>query len=316
MAKMNELIKNNTQLPENIPDLAKFVLIGRDKLQAVRAEIHAIDKVGMAKDVYQQKLEEAQAIAEVVTDAECRMGELIKAIPKATPNNNPFHEISPQVDLVKPKSEVIKESGITQRQAEQFQMMASHPQAVAEAKARAREEGVVLSRNAVIQQIKKPHVTNNSTDDEWYTPEQYIEAARIVMGTIDLDPASNEFANETIQAGTFFDEKSNGLEQEWFGNIWLNPPYSTSLVQDFAEKLVASNFNQAIVLVNNATETAWFRKMVDKASAIVFTTGRIKFRKRDGEKGTPLQGQAFLYFGKKPNVFLSVFREFGWGCVL
>lgn len=313
---MNEIVTaNHAQLPETIPDLAKFVLIGRDKLKAVRAEIHAIDKVGMAKEVYQQKLEEAQAIAEVVTDAECRMGELIKAIPKAT-KDNARKQIEPHVDLIRPKSEVIKESGITQRQAEQFQMMASHPDSVAEAKAIAREQGTVLSRNAVIQQIKKPHVTNNSKDDEWYTPEQYIEAARIVMGTIDLDPASNAFANETIQAETYFDEEANGLEKEWFGNIWLNPPYSTSLVKDFAEKLVSSNFNQAIVLVNNATETAWFRQMVDKASAIVFTTGRIKFRKRDGEKGTPLQGQAFLYFGRKPNVFLSAFRQFGWGCVL
>ena len=57
---MNEIITTSqTQLPDTIPDLAKFVLIGRDKLKAVRAEIHAIDKVGMAREVYQQKLEEA-----------------------------------------------------------------------------------------------------------------------------------------------------------------------------------------------------------------------------------------------------------------
>lgn len=163
---------------------------------------------------------------------------------------------------------------------------------------------------------KKPHVTNNSKDDEWYTPEKYIEAARTVMGTIDLDPASNEFANEVVKAEKYFDESTNGLEQEWFGNIWLNPPYSTALIPKFADKIISSRFNQAIVLVNNATETAWFRKMVDKASAIVFTTGRIKFRKRDGTHGTPLQGQAIMYFGTKPYMFLNVFRQFGWGCVL
>lgn len=163
---------------------------------------------------------------------------------------------------------------------------------------------------------KKPHVTNNSKDDEWYTPEKYIEAARTVMGTIDLDPASNEFANEVVKAEKYFDESTNGLEQEWFGNIWLNPPYSTALIPKFADKITSSRFNQAIVLVNNATETAWFRKMVDNASAIVFTTGRIKFRKRDGTHGTPLQGQAIMYFGTKPYMFLNVFRQFGWGCVL
>lgn len=89
-------------------ELAKIAGVSHDT-------IHKVDVIEQkATEVYNQKLEEAQAIAEVVTDAECRMGELLKAVPKATPNNNPYHEISPHVDLVKPKSEVVKESGLTQ----------------------------------------------------------------------------------------------------------------------------------------------------------------------------------------------------------
>ena len=147
---MNEIITSNRkQFPETLPDLSRFVLIGRDKLKAVRAEIHAIDKVGMAKEVYQQKLEEAQEIAEVVTDAECRMGELLKAIPKAGNGKLDSH----RSEIPKSKMQTVKESGITQRQAEHFQYMASHPESVERAKAKAREQGVVLSRSAVINQI-------------------------------------------------------------------------------------------------------------------------------------------------------------------
>lgn len=141
---MNEIITSNRkQLPETLPDLSRFVLIGRDKLKAVRAEIHAINKVGMAREVYQQKLEEAQEIAEVVTDAECRMGELLKEREK--PVGNRFRTSS--------ANDTLQDIGITRNQSSQFQIMANHPDSVEKAKAKAREQGTVLSRNAVIQQI-------------------------------------------------------------------------------------------------------------------------------------------------------------------
>lgn len=313
---MNDITTRNDYLPATVTELSKFVLVGREKLNAVRAEIRAIDKVGLAQEVHEQKLREAQDIADAVLDAEVRIGELMAKVPKATPNNNPFHENDSAVDLVKPKSEVIREAGFTTKQVERFQTMAAHPEVVEQVKAEAREEGRIVTRESVLKEIKKPHVVNNSKDDEWYTPEQYIEAARFVMGSIDLDPASNDFANETVKATVYYDEAMNGLERDWYGNIWLNPPYSSVLIQKFAEKLVNSKFEQAIVLVNNATETGWFRRLADEADAVLFTTGRIKYRKRDGEHGTPLQGQAFLYYGNRPETFLRVFGQFGWGARL
>ena len=81
---MNELSILQNNLPDNIEDLSKFVLIGREKLKAVKAEISAIQKLGLAKEVYEQKKSEAQEIAETVTLAEMRTGELLKQIPKAS----------------------------------------------------------------------------------------------------------------------------------------------------------------------------------------------------------------------------------------
>lgn len=313
---MNELTRSERQLPDNLPELSKFVLIGRERLEAVKASIRAIDKVGLAKEVHEQKLAEAQELAEAVTDAEVRMGQLLKAIPKQNGARTDLQTYSPAVEEVKTKTQVVKDLGLNKDQSSDFERMASHPEAVERAKQEARNNGQVLSRSAVLQEIKKPHVVNNSKDDEWYTPPKYIEAAREVLGTIDLDPASNDFANQTVKASTYFTEEINGLEQEWFGNVWMNPPYSTALLTKFADKLVESDISQAIVLVNNATETAWFEKMISKASAILFHKGRIRFVKRDGEHGAPLQGQAFIYYGDNPERFLEVFSQFGWGATL
>lgn len=143
---MNNIITTTqAQLPDTLPDLAKFVLIGRDKLKAVRAEIHAIDKVGIAKEVYQQKLGEAQEIAEVVTDAECRMGELLKATVQ--------HEGGRKKQSS--ASDRLSDIGISKNQSSQFQQMASHPESVQKAKDEAKRSGEVVSRSAVLKQIEK-----------------------------------------------------------------------------------------------------------------------------------------------------------------
>ena len=123
---MNELSVLQNNLPDSIEDLSKFVLIGREKLKAVKAEISAIQKLGLAKEVYEQKKSEAQEIAETVTLAEMRTGELLKQIPKATTNHKKLEIdsgvdfLKPQEEPPKPKAEVIKDLGFTQKQAERF----------------------------------------------------------------------------------------------------------------------------------------------------------------------------------------------------
>lgn len=164
----------------------------------------------------------------------------------------------------------------------------------------------------------KPHVSNNSGENEWYTPIEFINAAREVMGSIDLDPASCEAANKTVKATKIFTIDDDGLKQHWRGNVWLNPPYASDLIGKFADKVAASkgDIKQAIILVNNATETGWFNTLISVASAVVFPKSRVKFYMADGKTGAPLQGQAFIYVGNCPHKFLDVFKAFGWGAIL
>ena len=161
-----------------------------------------------------------------------------------------------------------------------------------------------------------PHVTFNGGEHEWYTPVEFIEAARATMGRIDLDPASCAAANRIVMADRFYTKAQNGLKHAWLGNVWLNPPYARPLIGRFAEKLVAEvgsgNVKQAIVLVNNATDTIWFQRMLDHAAAICFVAGRVKFIDVQGDpSGEPLQGQVLLYFGRRVKAFKTSFGRFG-----
>lgn len=165
-----------------------------------------------------------------------------------------------------------------------------------------------------------PHVSHNSGVNEWYTPSEYIEAAREVMGRIDLDPASCALANQTVGARRYFSAMDDGLDQQWVGNVWMNPPYSAGLIDRFCEKfsnhVLAGDIEHGIVLVNNATETEWFGFLVGACDAVLFPRSRVRFLRPDGAAGAPLQGQAVLYAGPNVEGFLSVFGSFGWGATL
>lgn len=160
-----------------------------------------------------------------------------------------------------------------------------------------------------------PHVAQNTGENEWYTPPEFIEAARAVMGGIDCDPASSEIANEAVKAARFFTAAQDGRDKEWGPRVWMNPPYAQPLIAEFSEGM-ASRFEsgqvkEACVLVNNATETGWFQRMMSVAAAAAFIKSRVRFLDPEGNPGAPLQGQCVLYFGENREKFYNEFSRFG-----
>lgn len=153
-------------------------------------------------------------------------------------------------------------------------------------------------------------------EDEWYTPSNYVEAARKVMGCIDLDPASSHAAQETVQAERFFSIENDGLTQEWGGKVWMNPPYSDPLIHHFSEKLIAEvtadRVQQAIVVTHNCTDTLWFHRLEEISAALCFTRGRIAFVDPQGDRTSPTRGHVFFYIGDDVEKFSEVFKQFGF----
>lgn len=161
--------------------------------------------------------------------------------------------------------------------------------------------------------------TQGTGENEWHTPNEYLDLARAVLGEIDLDPASHEVAQKRVRAKKYYTRADDGLQHEWHGRIWLNPPYAQPLIANFIDKLIAevkaARVAAAVVLTHNYTDTAWFQDAAALADAICFTRGRIRFIDADGGLAAPTQGQAFHYFGGNPTKFIAEFAGVGFVAV-
>lgn len=151
--------------------------------------------------------------------------------------------------------------------------------------------------------------------DEWYTPEGIIDAARALMGEIDLDPATCHAAQQVIQAVDWYTKDDDGLTQGWFGRVWCNPPYSYPLIEKFTQKALAEydagHITEGLMLVNNCTDAAWFVAMAERFP-LMFTKGRSKFWQEDQRTFATRQGQAIFYLGLNVERFHTCFAALAY----
>jgi hypothetical protein len=150
-------------------------------------------------------------------------------------------------------------------------------------------------------------------DCEWYTPKEIIDAAREVMGGIDLDPASCAFANRTVKAKKFYTETEDGLRKQWAADrLFLNPPFRDPIVRLFAEKLLesfqAGRIKQAVWLSNASIDLGWWHKLA-RHGVVCF--GRIKFYRQKGTPGASPFPQTIVYLGNRGEQFRQTFNQFG-----
>lgn len=149
---MNDLATYQGGLPETAEDLAHFLLIAPEKAAAMRAEIRAIQKVGLAKAVYDQKLEEQRRLCDMILDASVRLGEMTKAIPQAPGGDRRSEDFKRDgvVPSEKTKTEAIENLGFSKKQVQRFETLANNKDLVEQEKAKAREEGRMPTRTNVI----------------------------------------------------------------------------------------------------------------------------------------------------------------------
>lgn len=159
-----------------------------------------------------------------------------------------------------------------------------------------------------VSEQKNPALYTSESED-WHTPRDIIVRVENTFGgAIDLDPCSN-LGKPNVPSVSRFTIDEDGLAQEWFGRVYMNPPYGDVLGK-WIEKLV-KEFNrerviEAVALVPSRTDTRWFRSL--RAFPRCFIFGRLKFS--ESGNSAPFPSMA-VYLGSKTGRFVKAFSPIG-----
>lgn len=139
---------------------------------------------------------------------------------------------------------------------------------------------------------------NTVTDghDEWLTPRHITDT----LGPFDLDPCSPGDRRPWDTARVHIDKSTDGLSVDWFGRVWCNPPYGKETFM-WMKKL--ADHNNGVALVFARTETVGFFDQVwNRADAIFFFKGRLKFCYVDGRQANTANAPSCLVAYGEENV--------------
>ncbi len=175
-----------------------------------------------------------------------------------------------------------------------------------------------------------PEALHMSNTCRWVTPSDVIEAAREVMGSIDLDPASEEAANKIIGAKDYYTEITNGLNpnNKWYGNVWVNPPGDKrgELPKAFWKRLLteweSGNVRQAMFLIFSLNQLQTLQDVAAPTDyPFLIFRKHLKFINPDTMQAAnqPAQGNALIYLPSldiptskiQLRKFIQVFSKFG-----
>lgn len=124
-----------------------------------------------------------------------------------------------------------------------------------------------------------------------FTPREILDR----LGTFDTDPCAGSPRPWDCAR---VNHTEGGLDRRWYGRVWLNPPFDRREIGRWIAKL--AEHGRGTALVHARTETAWFFHVWRSATALLFLSDRIVFRKADGSPQT-ISEPSSRYFGKPAN---------------
>jgi len=121
----------------------------------------------------------------------------------------------------------------------------------------------------------------SSATDDWETPRSLFDRLSAEFGGFGLDVCASE---QNAKCERFYTVKEDGLNQDWRGMCWMNPPYGRTIgawVKKASES--AKGGSTVVCLLPARTDTAWWHEHIMRAdsaaSEVRFIRGRLKFGK-------------------------------------
>ena len=138
-----------------------------------------------------------------------------------------------------------------------------------------------------------------SERQDWGTPRAFLEWLETDRSwTPNLDAAASI---RNAKAPHFFTEDDDSLSKDWFGDVWLNPPFGNELpkfMKKCAEQIKRKEVRSIMVLIPARTDTKWFHEIVmPHAYLIYLIKGRFNFRVDNAVEGAnaPFPSMLVLY---------------------
>jgi len=116
------------------------------------------------------------------------------------------------------------------------------------------------------------HESTYNESKEWYTPRYIFQKLGV---DFDLDPCSpGQELVPWIPASIHYTIEDDGLTADWFGTVWVNPPYGSDTPKWMSR---LRHHGNGIALVFARCDTQWFHEYAPYAHAICFIKGRVQF---------------------------------------
>lgn len=111
--------------------------------------------------------------------------------------------------------------------------------------------------------------------EEWETPQELFDRLDREFH-FELDPCATP---ENAKCSEYFTKEDDGLSKEWFGNVFVNPPFRhvAKWVGKAYEEVRKGNAKTVVMLIGARTDTRWFHKYALPYAKIRFVQGRLTY---------------------------------------